>query len=341
MEEKLKILRRYFNNGYSRNDYLELKRLILSEDSEIELLLQSHWSEFKTEENRAHKDLSKVLLNLNQKIDENSNNPFIKKILIAYSRIAAILIIPLFLALGFLYFQYHQYLFQKNVFVDVVSPAGSRTSLSLPDGSMVWLNGDSHIRYPAVFGKTREVEIQGEAFFKVKSDKKHPFLVSAKDVVVRATGTQFNVMAYNDIPEVSVILKEGKVTVEDENRNLIKEVDPGYELRYAKRSSSISYKEINTENYSGWISGRLIFTYAPFSEVVERMGKWYGIDIEIVDRELLQLHFRATFINENIEEALKLLQTTATFSYEFSKRETRKDGSLEKSKIYITKSKPM
>ena len=305
------------------------------------MLIQTHWNEFKIEEKGSFRDLSEVLVNLNQEIDENSNNPFVKKILIAYSRIAAILLIPLFLALGLLYFQFNHYLIKKNVFVDVVSPAGSRTSLNLPDGSIVWLNGDSHIRYPAVFGKNREVKIEGEAFFKVKSDKKHPFLVSAKDVVVRATGTQFNVMAYNDIPEVSVILKEGKVAIEDENRTLIKEVDPGYELRYAKKSASISYKAINTENYSDWINGRLIFSYTPLSEVVERMEKWYGIDIEIVDKELLQLHFKATFVNENVEEVLKLLQSTATFRYEFSKRETLKDGSLGKSKIYITKSKPM
>lgn len=337
MEEKLKILRRYFSNKYSRNDYFELKRLILSEDSEIESLLQTHWNEFKTEENGAIKDLSEVLTNLNQKIEEKSNNSIVNKVLIAYSRIAAILVIPLFLALGFLYFQFNQYLFQKNVFVDVISPAGSRTSLNLPDGSMVWLNGDSHIRYPAVFENNREVEIEGEAFFKVKSDKEHPFLVAAKDIIVRATGTQFNVVAYNDIPEISVILKEGKVAIMNEKQNVIKEMGPGYELRYNKQSSSIAYKEINTENYSGWISGRLIFSYASLFEVVERMEKWYGVDIEIVDKELLQLHFRATFVNENIEEALKLLQSTATFSYEFSKRETQKDGSLEKSKIYIIK----
>jgi ferric-dicitrate binding protein FerR (iron transport regulator) len=337
MEEKLKILRRYFSNNYSRNDYFELKRLILSEDSEIETLLQTHWKEFQMQEIGDIKDLSEVLTNLNQRIDEKSNGSFVKKFFIAYSRIAAVLVIPLFLALGFLYFQFNQYLFQKTVFVDVVSPARSRTSLNLPDGSMVWLNGDSHIRYPAVFGKNREVKIEGEAFFKVKSDEKHPFLVTAKDIVVRATGTQFNVMAYDDIPQVSVILKEGKVAIEDKNRTLIKEVDPGYELRYAKKSSSISYKEINAENYSSWINGRLIFSYAPLSEVVERMGNWYGIDIEIVDKELLQLHFKATFVNENIEEALKLLQSTATFRYEFSKRETQKDGSLVKSKIYLTK----
>lgn len=337
MEEKLKILRRYFSNRYSRNDYFELKRLILSEDFEIESLIQTHWYEFKTEDNGATKDLSEVLTKLNQRIEEKSNGSFIKKIFIAYSRIAAILVIPLFLALSFLYFEFDQYLFQKNVFVDIVSPAGSRTSLNLPDGSIVWLNGDSHIRYPAVFGKNREVKIEGEAFFKVKSDKKHPFLVSAKDIVVKATGTQFNVMAYDDIPKVSVILKEGKITVENQQHTFKKEMTPGYELRYAKKPPSISYKEIDTENYSSWISGRLIFSYAPFSEVVERMGKWYGIDIEIVDKELLQLHFKATFVNENIEEALKLLQSTATFKYEFSKRDNKKEGSIEKIKIYITK----
>ncbi len=331
------MLRRYFSNKYSRNDYFELKRLILSEDSEIESLLQTHWNEFKINENGDIKDLSQVLTNLNQKLDEESNVSVVKKIFIAYSRIAAILVIPLFLALGFLYFQFNQYLFQKNVFVDVASPAGSRTSLNLPDGSMVWLNGDSHIRYPAVFVENREVKIEGEAFFKVKSDKKHPFLVTAGNIIVRATGTQFNVMAYSDLPEVSVILKEGKVAVVNDKKTVMKEMETGYELRYNEQSSSVAYKEIDTENYSGWINGRLIFNRAPLSEVVERMEKWYGIDIEIVDKELLQLHFRATFVNENIEEALKLLQSTATFSYKFSERGIREDGSLEKSKIYITK----
>ena len=116
MEEKLKILRRYFSNEYSRNDYFELKRLILSEDSEIELLIQTHWNEFKIEEKGSFRDLSEVLVNLNQEIDENSNNPFVKKILIAYSRIAAILLIPLFLALGLLYFQFNHYLIKKKCF---------------------------------------------------------------------------------------------------------------------------------------------------------------------------------------------------------------------------------
>ena len=337
MEEKLNILRRFFSNKYSRNDYFELKRLLLSEDSEIESLMQTHWAEFKSEGHGTMKDLSEVLVNLNREIDEKPENTVLRKIFLTYSKIAAILVVPLLLASGFLYFQLNEYLFQKNVFVDVVSPIGSRTSLNLPDGSMVWLNGDSHITYPAVFGKKREVKIEGEAFFKVKSDKTHPFLVTAKDIVVRATGTEFNVTAYGDNPEVSVILKEGKVAVLNDKQSVLKEMEAGYLLRHQEQSSSVDYSEVNAASYTEWANGRLIFNHATMAEVVERMERWYGVDIEIRDNELWQLHFKATFTNESIEEALKLLQSTATFHYKFAKRESHEDGSFEKPKIYITK----
>lgn len=337
MNDKLDTLRRYFSNKYSRNDYFKLKELLSSEDPEIESLMQSHWEEFSPEGSRAPKDLSEILLKMNQQIDENSKVPVLRKIFTAYSRVAAILVIPLLLALGFFYSQFGQSLFQKKVFVDVVSPVGSRTFLNLPDGSMVWLNGASHIRYPAVFGRSREVTIDGEAFFKVKSDKKHPFLVSAKDILVRATGTEFNVMAYQDNLEVSVILKEGKVAVLDDKQSVIKEMGSGFQLRHNQQSSTNTYSEINAENYSGWINGRLILSRASLAEVVERMERWYGVDIEIVDKELLQLHFKATFVNESVEEALKLLQSTATFNFKFAKRASHEDGTYDKSKIYITK----
>lgn len=337
MNDKLDILRRYFSNKYSRNDYFKLKELISSEDPEIESLMHTHWDEFSPEGSHAPKDLSEVLLKMNQQIDENSKVPVLRKIFIAYSRVAAILVIPLLLTLSFFYSQFGQSLFQKKVFVDVVSPVGSRTFLNLPDGSMVWLNGDSHIRYPAVFGRNRQVTVDGEAFFKVKSDKKHPFLVSAKDIVVRATGTEFNVTAYRDNPEVSVILKEGKVAVLNDKQSVIKEMGSGFQLRHVEQSSSNTYSAINAENYSGWINGRLIFSHASLSEVVERMERWYGVDIEIVDNELLQLHFKATFESESIEEALKLLQSTATFNFKFAKRASHEDGTYDKSKIYITK----
>ena len=337
MNNKLDLLKRYFNNRYSKNDSRELKRMLEMHDPDLENLMLIHWEEFQGEKLHREKDLSEVLNQLNDDLLLKSQVSKVRRLYNHFSKIAAILIFPLILALGILYFQFNEYLTQKNVFVEVTSPAGSRTSLNLPDGSKVWLSGNSQIRYPAIFNKNRNVELKGEGFFKVKSDKDHPFFVSANDISVRATGTEFNVLAYDDDPEISVILKEGKIFVSDSRQSVIKEMQSGYMLKFNKKSSVIEYALINATSYSGWISGKLIFENACLKEVVSRMERWYGVKIVFEDEELNQLHFKATFMNESIEEALKLLQSTSTFNYRFSKRQVNTDGTFSSPQIIISK----
>ena len=340
MNEKLNLLLRFFNSKYSRNDYFRLKKLIQDHDPEFEVLMHEHWKEFSPEKIRQKKDLSEILAIINHELDKKSEtHSTLQKLVKTWSRIAAVLIIPLLLALAFFYAQFDQYLGQKEVYVEVQSPAGARTTLNLPDGSSVWLNGNSQIRYPVVFNENRHVQLKGEAFFRVHSDQDHPFLVEANKILVKATGTEFDVLAYEEDPEVSVILKEGKVAVLDANQSLLKNMEAGYQLKYDKHTFAINYLQINAKNYSGWIHGRLIFENASMSEVINRMERWYGVNIEVTDKELLQLHFKATFTNESIEEALKLLQSTATFNYRFAKRQIKNDGSFEDSKVYIMKRK--
>lgn len=332
MNEKLSLLKRFFKNRYSRNDYLELKGIVSSNNDDLKKLMQQHWEEFEPEI-KSDKRFTGVL----KKINKGTEPKSIKKILNTVSRIAAVLVIPLMLAAGYLYLEFNEYLSQKDVFVEVASPVGGRTSINLPDGSKVWLNGESTIKYPAVFNENRKVEISGEAFFKVKSDVENPFLVGAKDVFVKATGTEFNVFAYDDVPDIHVILKEGKVNVLDHSRKFLKKIEPGYQLKYNSISGDLDYSKTNAEDYSQWINGKLIFRETPFSEVIARMERWYGVDIEMMDDELNSLHFKATFEEESIEEALKLLKYTATFNYKFEKRKIKEDGSYEKPKIFITK----
>ncbi len=335
MNNKLGLLKRFFENRYSRNDYQELKKLVYSGEDDFEKMMQEHWNEFNPEA-KTEKRFDEVRKRISANSYNEDVNP-IKKIFTTFSKVAAILILPLIIAAGYLYFEFNDYLSQKDVFVEVASPVGGRTSINLPDGSKVWLNGESTIKYPAVFNENRKVEISGETFFKVKSDVENPFLVGAKDVFVKATGTEFNVFAYDDEPDINVILKEGKVNVFDHSKKFLKKIEPGYQLKYNSTSGDLNYLKTNAEDYSQWINGKLIFRETPFSEVIARMERWYGVDIEMMDDKLNSLHFKATFEEESIEEALKLLQYTATFNYQFEKRKIKEDGSYEKPKIVITK----
>ncbi len=342
MDNKLELLKRFFSNKYSRNDYVKLKKVLFDQPSEFEELMQEHWANYNLGAQHKKKDLFKVYALFEKGQETVPQESRLKKLAHSFSRIAAILIVPLALALGYLYFQFDEYLSQKEVYVEVKSPVGIRTTLNLPDGSRVWLNGNSKLSYPVVFNEKREVNVQGEAFFKVQSDLEYPFLVGASGVYVQAMGTEFNVVAYEDAPEVKVILKEGKVGFLNENKANLKKLEPGFQLVYNTNTSSIKkYSEVNASDYTSWTKGKLIFNNSSLEDVITRMKHWYGIDIEIVDKELCNLHFKATFIEENIEEALRLLQSTATFEYHYAKRKELEDGSFEKAKIYITKFRPM
>ncbi|NJK94613.1 MAG: hypothetical protein HC905_06530 [Bacteroidales bacterium] len=146
------------------------------------------------------------------KITEKSNK---KSFYFYIQRVAAILLIPLILA-GFLLGRYSENKAYNSsvIYNEVYAPAGTRSSLTLADGTRVWLNSGSKLRYPDKFGKgNRLVYLTGEAFFEVESDINKPFIVKTPSVSVRATGTRFNVEAYSSDAEIQVSLLTGKVSV--------------------------------------------------------------------------------------------------------------------------------
>ncbi len=334
MNPKLELLKRFFKNRYSRREYLELKKMLLERDPELESLMQQHWNEFSPGAGQT-KDLTKVFSTIYLEPDKKSTGFNSRKLLRGWSRVAAVLLLPLLLISAFLYLKVQEYYSQKDVYVEITSPAGSRTSMNLPDGSKVWMNGNSSISYPVSFNQHRQVKLKGEAFFRVSSDRKHPFLVQAGDLTIKATGTEFNVQAYPDEAGMSVILKEGNVSVLDAKQSVLQEMKADHRYHFDRHTSGSEYTQIKAQHYTDWINGRLVFENATMREVIKRMEHWYGVQIEVRDSTLLDLHFKATFINESIDEALKLLQATATFRYRFSSREIRADGSHAEAKIII------
>jgi ferric-dicitrate binding protein FerR (iron transport regulator) len=333
------IFIRFFKNKYSRNDYLEIRKFALKKENKLllENIMAAYWEDFKLDNNTKEKDFSSMLSRMNEVINESNSNPFLKKAINFYIKIAAVVLFPILTALGVLYFQFNTYLTQKEVFVEVHSPAGTRTSLNLPDGSLVWLNSGATIKYPAVFNEHREVEMEGEVYFEVESNKKYPFMVATKDINIKATGTKFNIASYNDDSFTRVLLQEGKVEVLDKKDFVVKQMNAGFQLTFNKENSNIDYQKINAKKYTRWTEGILIFENSSMKDVVNRLKRWYNVDIEVEDEELLQLHFKATFIDEGFEEALKLLQQTSTFNYKFEKRLKKPDGSYNKIKVFINK----
>lgn len=224
-------------------------------------------------------------------------------------------------------------------------PHPSQTKKILPDGTKVWLNGNSHISYQENFGKNnkREVVLTGEAFFDVMHNAHAPFIVHAKSINITVIGTAFNVKAYPEDKNVETSLLRGAVEVSSktdpkrkfvlkpsEKINISVSADnemlrsPGKKILSEGTDDNNIYSidKLQPEHGSNiipevaWLQNKLMFSSEPLSEIVEKMQRWYGTTIEIKDDRLKDLRFTGTFSNETLSQALNALQ--ATYPFEIS-----------------------
>ncbi|MEO5648310.1 MAG: FecR domain-containing protein [Ginsengibacter sp.] len=215
-------------------------------------------------------------------------------------------------------------------------PYGAPVKKLLPDSSVVWLNAGSHIWYADNFvQKNRDVYLDGEAFFSVKHDAKHPFIVHAGNITVRALGTKFNVLAYKNENKIEATLISGKIMVKidgkpDQSIILI----PNEKLTVTNQNLDLTNK--NTEVGKGvsfevkevspivssatlpevaWLQDKLAFQNEAFDELAKRMERRYNIRIIFKDTSLGEERLSGVFENENIKKAMDLLQMTTSFRY--------------------------
>ncbi len=257
-------------------------------------------------------------------------------------RIAAILLIPV--TVGTIFFMRHRS--EGNsasggpVYNEVYAAFGTRSALKLADSTLVWLNSGSSLRYPDRFtGRNREVDLKGEAYFEVKTDPSHPFIVKTSNFIVKATGTKFNVLNYesNSLSEVTLI--SGKVSVNEltgsNKSNLISNLGPNQHLKYDKQNKTISLRDEDSYKYYAWKDGKLIFRNEPLSDVVKKIGQVFNVDIQLNGPELQGYRYRATFQDESLEEILRLLKMTSPVDYKEIKRTPLPDGSFPKKQVII------
>ena len=198
--------------------------------------------------------------------------------------------------------------------IQTISTLAEIRDITLPDQSVVTLNRYSTLSFPSRFrGAKREVRLTGEAYFDVEKDTRHPFIVKAKSVNVQVLGTQFNVEAYPEDPEIKTTLIEGSVAVSipEENRRIV--LSPNESAIYNRLQKSLQH-EINPKSSNDivWRNGH----YLPLREITRQLSHAFNVKIEITDPELRNYHIRANFTNgESLEEMLELLKGAGNFNY--------------------------
>ena len=206
-----------------------------------------------------------------------------------------------------------------SLYYTSVAPKGSVSEMLMPDGTHVFLNSGSKIKYSAegVDG-VREVFLEGEALFEVAKMKGKPFLVHTPSYDIRVTGTIFNVKAYRGESETVTTLVEGTVRIESSATLQLAdkiELKPGEQLTYSEGSKKISVQEVNPNLYTAWKDNRLVFVNMDMKELETLLERKFGVEIEIRDQSILQYHYDGTFRNETIFEVLEVLKLTLPIQY--------------------------
>lgn len=164
------------------------------------------------------------------------------------------------------------------LFNTIETPKGGKYQIILPDGSKVWLNSVSSLRFPAIFSvNERSVELTGEAFFDVAKNIDKPFIVKTKDMKVFVTGTQFNVMAYSDENYSATTLVEGSVNVSNPNSNIV--LKPGEQV-VSNEGAKLSKSIADVEQNIAWKNGLFQFNDSGMRTVMNQISRWYDVSIE-------------------------------------------------------------
>jgi ferric-dicitrate binding protein FerR (iron transport regulator) len=200
-------------------------------------------------------------------------------------------------------------------------PNGKRFELELSDGTVVHLNSGTTLKYPVKFiaGENRQVFLDGEAFFDVAKDKKHPFIVNADKLNVRVLGTHFNVSSYPEDDLTDVVLVEGSVgmynTNEEFNADKNTILKPGYKGSFNKNNNHINTKEVNTDMYTSWISGGLVFRDINFAAICKKLERKYDVNIVVKNQKLANEKFNASFGDKPIEKILSYFDEVYGINY--------------------------
>jgi len=207
-------------------------------------------------------------------------------------------------------------------FTEMVTEKGEKSKLMLPDGTEVWLNSASSIRYSSDYGSgNRNIEMTGEAYFHVKKNAQLPFLVEADGFHVQALGTKFVVSSYESDKELFAVLVEGKISFEDE-KTLEKHIlAPKQKITFTKETKQTKItNEVSTDYYINWKNGEIRFEDQTFEEIATKLERSFNMKIVFQNQKIKKTIYTGTFYGyEKVDVILKVFQKNKYFDYKIKK----------------------
>lgn len=354
------LFEKYLNGRCSNEEAREIVSVLEDSGNDISLINEAstRWQSLNSAESEDSRTLesqvimSQILDRLHHRIrldeEEKARKFSMTKVFSLFSKVAAILILPLLvysIYLASLTSNNNQNALSDNQLSwhTVKTPAGMQTDFLLPDGSHVWLNSGSVLKYPTHFAEDkREVEMTGEAFFDVAKDVTHPFLVNAGKMKIEVTGTRFNVINYSDESVTELILESGHVRLfsgKYEENKTIANINPGELAVLENAQNKLRISNVDVAKYMAWKDGVLIFRDDPMEEVVRKLNRWFNVEIILQSPELTGYVYTATYRDETLPQILELLKISAPIKYSITDRKRLPDNSYAKRKILITRRK--
>ncbi|MEL7588593.1 MAG: FecR domain-containing protein [Prolixibacteraceae bacterium] len=211
----------------------------------------------------------------------------------------------------------------KTAFNEIIVPAGESSEVILADRTHVWLNSGARMRYPSNFrGKTREVNLIGEAFFEVSRDEEKPFHVVTPGLTVDVLGTSFNIEAFDQSSFTNVTLVAGKVKLENPQGDVLAVLSPHEKASYDTGTGEVEITKVNTSLYTSWKEGIIFFKDEKLGDIAKKIERWYSVKIVFDDIQVRDLKFTGSILkNKPVDQIMEILKYTSGVDYSIDIRE--------------------
>lgn len=308
-----KLFKKYLNNTISPVEFESLMNLISKEEnaSVVAEMVKPQWELF-LDSGEASKRNPELLQKIQEVIFLEERNTTKRRLkLYAYGmRAAGVLLIGLVTVISWFYIRQSP---APEQYQTVSVPYGARTQIVLPDGSEVWLNSGSTLTYSSAFSSRRSVKLKGEGFFDVVKSKL-PFTVNTANGEIQVLGTSFNVQAYT-ADNFTVTLEKGTIRLTDAHHQQEHLLLPGEQV--TEESGKFIKKKVSTALFTSWKDGLLIFDRELFPVMMERLERWYNVEIEYSATDFKGLWFTGKIGGETLSEVMDMVCKAAPVSYHF------------------------